>query len=155
MKFDFKKKFKLCLEEDLSTDLAQEIENSLDGAPEGPEGSAGMDALEDSLDPGTEPSEYLTDPAADKALQRQIDQRNKEIASVIEGWVNKIEDFTEFLNGTSPTSLQSVLAKAQPGTLFAKVQASNSRKLANSAQELSSLAESLKSFLGVKAISQN
>lgn len=151
----FAKAFKLNLEADISNlDLADEIEQNLDGNPEGPTDSEDV-ALKDTLDTGVSPEDYLTDPEADKELQRQINARNKEIASVIEDWVNKIENFKEFLNGTSDDSLQSILAKAQPGTLFAKVQANNARKLANSAQTLAELAESLKSFLGQKAISTN
>lgn len=149
----FSKAFKQILEADLSVDLAKDIESNLDGSPDGGN-SAELDALEGSLDNDVTPDEYLADPMADKRLQQQIDSRNQEVASVIEGWTNKIDEFTNFLNGTDESSLQTILAKAQPGTLFAKVQSSNSRKLANAAQELASLSQSLKSFIGQKAITQ-
>lgn len=147
----FGREFALLVEESLDINLAREIESNLDGAP-GPKSKRGIEAMEDTLDPGVSAEDYLTDPEADKALQQQIDARNQEIASVIEGWVDKIEAFTEFLNGTSDSSLQSILAKAQPGTLFAKVQANTNRKLANCATELASISETFKSFIGQKAI---
>lgn len=149
----FKQAFTLSLEADLNIDLAKDIEDNLDGAPEGGN-DAEVDALQSTLDDDVSPEDYLADPMADKMLQQQIDSRNQEIASVIEGWAGKIDEFTDFLNGTGENSLQSILAKAQPGTLFAKVQSSNSRKLANAAQELASLSQSLKSFIGQKAITQ-
>ena len=149
----FKTKFINILEADLNIDLAKDIENNLDGAPEGGDDSE-VEALADTLDNDVSPTDYLADPMADKMLQQQIDNRNQEIASVIEGWTGKIDSFIEFLNGTNEDSLQSILAKAQPGTLFAKVQSSNSRKLASAAQELAALSQSLKSFVGQKAITQ-
>lgn len=149
----FGKAFITLLEQDdTNLELSKQIEQDL-GKPGISDAEA--DALNDTLDDDTTAEQYLTDPEADKQLQRQIDNRNREIASVIESWVNKIEEFTEFLNGTSDSSLQSILAKAQPGTLFAKVQQNTNRKLANCATELASISETLKSFVGQKAISSN
>ena len=51
-------------------------------------------------------------------------------------------------------SLQTILSKAQPGTLFAKVQSNVTRKLANNAAELAATAETLRSFVGQKAITR-
>lgn len=153
--------FMTLLEQDINVDLARDIDKGLSGNPDSPETAEDtlpndeFDAMESTLDSDVSPADYLTDPAADKALQRQIDQRNQEIASVIEDWINKISNFTEFLNGVSEDSLQSILAKAQPGTLFAKVQANTNKKLSNCAAELANLSETLKSFVGQKAISQN
>lgn len=149
----FKRAFTLSLEGDLNPDLAEEIANNLDGSP-AEKNNNEIEALRSTLDNDVSPEDYLVDPATDKMLQQQIDTRNKEIASVIEGWTAKIDEFTDFLNGTDEDSLQSILAKAQPGTLFAKVQSSNSRKIASSAQELAALSQSLKSFIGQKAITQ-
>lgn len=154
--------FMTLLEQDINLDLARDIDENLAGNPRSSRDSEGealapneLDALESTLDSDVSAADYLTDPAADKALQRQIDQRNQEIASVIEDWINKITDFTEFLNGIDDSSLQSILAKAQPGTLFAKVHANTNKKLSNCAAELANLSETLKSFVGQKAISQN
>lgn len=145
--------FGLMLESELDTGLADSIEGGLDGAPH-QNNELEDAAFRDSLDDDTSAEDYLIDPETDRKLQQQIDRRNQEIASVIEAWASRIDEFVEFLNGTGEDSLQSILAKAQPGTLFAKVQTANSRKLANSAQELASLSQSLKSFVGQKAISQ-
>lgn len=157
----YKATFVTLLEQDINVDLANDIDKSLTGNPESDKiddsalSDSEFDAMESTLDSDVSPTDYLTDPAADKALQKQIDQRNQEIASVIEDWINKISNFTEFLNGVSEDSLQSILAKAQPGTLFAKVQANTNKKLSNCAAELANLSETLKSFVGQKAISQN
>ena len=157
----YKATFVTLLEQDINVDLANDIDKSLAGNPDSDKlddstlSDSEFDAMESTLDSDVSPTDYLTDPAADKALQKQIDQRNQEIASVIEDWINKISNFTEFLNGVSEDSLQSILAKAQPGTLFAKVQANTNKKLSNCAAELANLSETLKSFVGQKAISQN
>lgn len=112
------------MEAELNIDLAKDIENNLDKTPgeDGVENSE-TDALASTLDSDVTPADYLSDPAADKALQQQIEQRNKEIASVIEGWARKIDDFVEFLNGAGSDSLQTILSKAQPGTLLLKFKA--------------------------------
>lgn len=161
MRNRYKATFVTLLEQDINVDLAKDIDKNLTGNPESDNfddsalSDSEFDAMESTLDSDVSPTDYLTDPAADKALQKQIDQRNQEIASVIEDWINKISNFTEFLNGVSEDSLQSILAKAQPGTLFAKVQANTNKKLSNCAAELANLSETLKSFVGQKAISQN
>ena len=149
MKNLYKDTFRTLLEAELNIDLAKDIENNLDKTPgeDGVENSE-TDALASTLDSDVTPADYLSDPATDKALQQQIEQRNKEIASVIEGWARKIDDFVEFLNGAGSDSLQTILSKAQPGTLFAKVQSNVTRKLANNAAELAATAETLRSFVG-------
>lgn len=150
----FEKRFRLVIESDLNNiDLAGDIADNLDSTPQ--EGNdLETDAMERSLDPDVTPEDYLTDPAADRALQQQIDQRNKEVAAAISGWAKKLDEFTDYLNSPEQDSLQSILATAQPGTLMAKVQASASRKIANCAQELASLSETFKSFVGQKVITQ-
>lgn len=155
MKNLYKDTFRTLLEAELNIDLAKDIENNLDKTPgeDGVENSE-TDALASTLDSDVTPADYLSDPATDKALQQQIEQRNKEIASVIEGWARKIDDFVEFLNGAGSDSLQTILSKAQPGTLFAKVQSNVTRKLANNAAELAATAETLRSFIGQKAITR-
>lgn len=155
MKNLYKDTFRTLLEAELNIDLAKDIENNLDKTPgeDGVENSE-TDALASTLDSDVTPADYLSDPATDKALQQQIEQRNKEIASVIEGWARKIDDFVEFLNGAGSDSLQTTLSKAQPGTLFAKVQSNVTRKLANNAAELAATAETLRSFVSQKAITR-
>ena len=150
----FQEKFKMIVEADVNNiELANDISDNLDGAPGGGN-DLEYDAMADSLDSDVTPEDYLTDPAADKALQQQIDRRNREVATAITGWAKKIDEFTDYLNSPEETSLQSILAKAQPGTLMSKVQASASRKIANCAQELASLSETFKSFVGQKIITQ-
>lgn len=155
MKNLYKDTFRTLLEAELNIDLAKDIENNLDKTPgeDGVENSE-TDALASTLDSDVTPADYLSDPAMDKALQQQIEQRNKEIASVIEGWARKIDDFVEFLNGAGSDSLQTILSKAQPSTLFAKVQSNVTRKLANNAAELAATAETLRSFVSQKAITR-
>lgn len=150
----FADKFKMLVEADINNiDLANDISDNLDGNPSGGN-DLEYNAMADSLDTDVTPEDYLTDPAADKALQQQIDQRNREVATAITSWAKKIDEFTDYLNSPDDTSLQSILAKAQPGTLMSKVQASASRKIANCAQELASLSETFKSFVGQKVITQ-
>ena len=124
MKNLYKDTFRTLLEAELNIDLAKDIENNLDKTPgeDGVENSE-TDALASTLDSDVTPADYLSDPATDKAFQQQIEQRNKEIASVIEGWARKIDDFVEFLNGAGSDSLQTILSKAQPVPFLLKFRA--------------------------------
>ncbi len=76
-----------------------------------------------------------------------VSERNAAMRSTLEGWVGEIEQFLEYLNGSSPESIQTLLANAEPDTIFDRMKASEQRKIARVATELAALNESFKGYL--------
>ncbi|NBO99804.1 MAG: hypothetical protein EBU90_06710 [Proteobacteria bacterium] len=66
---------------------------------------------------------------------------------VLKGWIGKIDEFIEFLNGTNGESVQSKLHSADCETIFQDIARSEKKKIARLAAELSSLSESFKGYL--------
>jgi hypothetical protein len=62
-------------------------------------------------------------------------------------WIGQIDQFIEFLNGTTETSVQSKLHAAACETVFQDIARSEKKKIARLAAELSSLSESFKGYL--------
>jgi hypothetical protein len=76
-----------------------------------------------------------------------VGERNAAMRSKLEGWVGEIETFLEYLNGSVPDSIQTILATAEPDTIFDRMKASEQRKIARVATELAALNESFKGYL--------
>ena len=76
-----------------------------------------------------------------------VSERNAAMRATLEGWVGEIETFLEYLNGSSPDSIQTLLANAEPDTIFDRMKASEQRKIARVATELAALNESFKGYL--------
>jgi len=76
-----------------------------------------------------------------------VGERNAAMKASLQGWVGEIEVFLEFLNGSSPDSIQTILATAEADTIFDRMKASEQRKIARVATELAALNESFKGYL--------
>jgi len=85
------------------------------------------------------------DPNVKAALA--VSERNEAMRAKLEGWVGEIEVFLEYLNGSTPDSIQTVLASAEADTIFDRMKASEQRKIARVATELAALNESFKGYL--------
>ena len=85
------------------------------------------------------------DPNVKAALA--VSERNAAMRAKLEGWVGEIETFLEYLNGSSPDSIQTILATAEADTIFDRMKASEQRKIARVATELAALNESFKGYL--------
>ena len=119
------------------------------------------DAMVSSLDQGTDPAAFDTqvnqpvgqseDPNA--IVSKALSEREEAMVSQIKEWVTSIEEFLENLNGTE-NSIQTVLANAEPDTIFDKMKQSEQRKIARVATELAALNESFKGFLAQSGNSQ-
>jgi hypothetical protein len=111
-------------------------------------------AMEDSLDDGVTPEDYdvdfETDPNDDiaNAMSRQQEQ----MLSELQGWIDNVEGFLDYLNGDNPDSIQSKLAQAIPDTIMDKIKTSQQSKIARVASDLASFHQSL---LGYKSQSNN
>tara|TARA_R100000995_G_scaffold36749_1_gene16791 strand:- start:98 stop:535 length:438 start_codon:yes stop_codon:yes gene_type:complete len=113
-------------------------------------------AFEAELDDDTNAEDFDVDVEVDETAVEEdpnvkaaqaVSERNAAMRSTLEGWVGEIETFLEYLNGSSPESIQTLLANAEPDTIFDRMKASEQRKIARVATELAALNESFKGYL--------
>jgi len=118
------------------------------------------DAAAGELEAGTDPAMLDVEPGPDVAptgidpsagggnpADELKKQQNAQFAGQIEGWVVKIEDFINYLNGLDGESLNSQINNAPCDTIFDDIARSETKKIGRIAQDLRSLSESLKSYL--------
>lgn len=117
------------------------------------------EAAQSQLEPGTDPGMLDVEPGPEGAPANPVGdiasnpadelkkQQNMEFAGQIEGWVGKIEDFIDYLNGLGEQSLNSQINNAPCDTIFDDIARSETKKIGRIAQDLRSLSESLKSYL--------
>jgi len=113
-------------------------------------------AFEAELDDDTEAGEFDVDVEVDETVVEDdpnvkaalaVSERNEAMRSTLEGWIGEIETFLEYLNGSSPDSIQTLLANSEPDTIFDRMKASEQRKIARVATELAALNESFKGYI--------
>jgi len=113
-------------------------------------------AFEAELDKDTDAGEFDVDVDVDETVVEDdpnvkaalaVSERNEAMRAKLEGWVGEIETFLEYLNGSSPDSIQTLLANAEPDTIFDRMKASEQRKIARVATELAALNESFKGYI--------
>ena len=113
-------------------------------------------AFEAELDDDTDAGEFDVNVDVDETVVEDdpnvkaalaVSERNEVMRSTLEGWVGEIEVFLEYLNGSTPDSIQTVLASAEADTIFDRMKASEQRKIARVATELAALNESFKGYL--------
>jgi len=113
-------------------------------------------AFEAELDDDTDAGEFDVNVDVDETVVEDdpnvkaalaVSERNEVMRSTLEGWVGEIEVFLEYLNGSSPDSIQTILATAEADTIFDRMKASEQRKIARVATELAALNESFKGYL--------
>jgi hypothetical protein len=114
------------------------------------------EAFEAELDDNTNAGDFDVDVDVDETVVEDdpnvkaavaVSERNAAMRATLEGWVGEIETFLEYLNGSSPESIQTLLANAEPDTIFDRMKASEQRKIARVATELAALNESFKGYL--------
>lgn len=130
----FKNKFKALLEQD-EEDIKPPVE-PVEGSP-----------LEGEIDPATKPEDFgaAVNPEEDiSAIKQQSLESQKQ---ELQGWIQKIEEFVEFINGVNENSLQSKLHNCPCDTMFEKIASSETKKIARVAVDLSALGEALKGYL--------
>ena len=111
-------------------------------------------AMEGILDKGTDASEFdvdvqTTDQGSDlsaKAAQIKSAQ-SMAMSAQLQEWVDTCDEFLGFLNGTGPNSIQTILANAEPDTIFDRMKQSEQRKIARVATELAALTESFRGYI--------
>ena len=112
-------------------------------------------AMTASLDKGTDPGEFDVDTAPPESAAADLTAQAAKIKSAqsqamaqeLQVWVEKCDEFLEFLNGTSGDSIQTKLANAEPDTIFDRMKQSEQRKIARVATELAALTESFRGYI--------
>ena len=102
------------------------------------------EALADTLDPGVGPEAYDVPDNPEVALRQQQTART---IDTIQTWINEVEGFIDYLNGTEQGSINFTLNSSDCDSILADVQRSESKKISRLAQDLSSLGEALKQYL--------
>lgn len=112
-------------------------------------------AMTASLEKDTDPAEFDVDvepaegAAADLTAQaaKIKTAQSQAMAQELQGWVERCDEFLEFLNGTGGESIQTKLANAEPDTIFDRMKQSEQRKIARVATELAALTESFRGYI--------
>jgi len=121
------------------------------------------EAFEAELEDNTDPGEFDVDVEVDDAVVDQdpnvkaaqaVNERNEAMKEELRSWIDKMEEFLDYLNGEEPNSIQQKLANAEPDTIFDRMKASEQRKLARVATELAGVTESFKGYLAQTGNSQ-
>ena len=121
------------------------------------------EAFEAELDDNTDPGDFDVDVEVDDAVvdedpsvkaAQAVNDRNEAMKEELRSWIDKMEDFLDYLNGEEPNSIQQKLANAEPDTIFDRMKASEQRKLARVATELAGVTESFKGYLAQTGNSQ-
>jgi hypothetical protein len=114
------------------------------------------EAFEAELEDNTNAGDFDVDVDVDETVVEDdpnvkaavaVSERNAAMRATLEGWVGEIERFLEYLNGSTPDSIQTLLANAEPDTIFDRMKASEQRKIARVATELAALNESFKGYV--------
>ncbi len=101
-----------------------------------------QEAMADTLEPETDPADFDVDaPGSDS-----ISSKQKEMYDELNSWVIKMDEFSNYLNGTE-NSIQTSLNSAEPDTIFDSISNAETKKIARVAMEISSLSEILKGYL--------
>tara|TARA_R110002020_G_scaffold95882_3_gene229752 strand:- start:1719 stop:2162 length:444 start_codon:yes stop_codon:yes gene_type:complete len=114
------------------------------------------EAFEAELDDNTDAKDFDVDIEVDdtvvdedpsvKAAQA-VNNRNEAMKDELRGWIGRMEEFLDYLNGEEANSIQQKLANAEADTIFDRMKASEQRKLARVATELAGVTESFKGYL--------
>ena len=121
------------------------------------------EAFEAELEDGTDAQDFDIDLEVDETAVEEdpnvkaaqaVNERNESMKEELRGWIGKMEEFLDYLNGEEADSIQQKLANAEPDTIFDRMKASEQRKLARVATELAGVTESFKGYLAQTGNSQ-
>ena len=103
-----------------------------------------QEAMASTLDDGTTPEDFDVDTPA--SGQGAIGAQSKQMFDELSGWIQELDRFADYLNGTTD-SIQTSLNAAEPDTIFDSISNAETKKIARVAMEISSLSEILKGYL--------
>lgn len=124
-------------------DMLQEAPEDTIVQPE-PVSDIEQDAVANTMDDPAAADQLAVPDNPEIALKKQ--QTAKTITTITT-WINEVENFIDYLNGTDAGSINHALNAADCDSLMTDIQRSESKKISRLAQDLSSLGESLKQYL--------
>ena len=137
----FAKMFRVVLEQD----------QQQTGEPaDAPEQMSDAQAAQSQLGDGAQVADLGADmnqQAVEMSAKQQQSMNTK-----LEEWMKQVSDMVEFLNSPNGESIQNILSKSIPDTLFDKIKKGESKRIARVAEELAGLQQS---FAGYRATSNN
>jgi hypothetical protein len=137
----FAKMFRVVLEQD----------QQQTGEPaDAPEQMTDAQAAQSQLGDGAQVSELGAD-MNQQAVEMSAKQQQA-MNTRLEEWMAQVGEMVEYLNSPNGESIQNVLSKAIPDTLFDKIKKGESKRIARVAEELAGLQQS---FAGYRATSNN
>lgn len=101
-------------------------------------------AVANTMDDPEQAAELTIPDNPEIALKRQQSERT---ITTLTTWINEVENFIDYLNGTEEGSVNAQLNAADCDSILTDIQRSESKKISRLAQDLSSLGESLKQYL--------
>lgn len=101
-----------------------------------------QEAMATTLDPETSVDDFDVNAPNDSPISSQ----SKEMFEELNSWIQKMDEFSDYLNGTND-SIQTSLNAAEPDTIFDSISNAETKKIARVAMEISSLSEILKGYL--------
>ena len=104
------------------------------------------EAMASTLDKGTNMSDFDIEASTQQASIAAA-QANVAMVERLHEWIGKISEFTNFLNGQGPDSIQSQLSKAHEKSLFGSLKTSETKKIALVARELAGFKEILNGYI--------
>ncbi len=81
------------------------------------------------------------------AHNQHISAMQQKMIGELKGWIDELQKFSNFLNGTHEQSMQSRLKNCAPDSLFDKIRIAETKKIARVSMEVVSLNEMLKGYL--------
>jgi hypothetical protein len=112
-----------------------------------PEELSDPQAMAQSLDKGTDPTSFDVDAEASADHYEVTSKMHSHMVSTLQEWINRLNEFSQFLNGTDGNSMQSKLKHGVPDSLFDKIRVAETKKIARVSMEVTSLNEMLKGYL--------
>ena len=103
-----------------------------------------QEAMASTLDPETSPEDF--DVQAPVSSQGAIGAQSKQMFDELNGWIEELDRFADYLSGTTD-SIQTSLNAAESDTIFDSISNAETKKIARVAMEISSLSEILKGYL--------
>lgn len=135
--------FEKHLRKNLATEaeIAPPADDVATQAPEGGEVSPDTAAWQQSLEPGTDPEAFSTPDSPEYGVVSQNLQ-------MVKSWVDRVEEFKHFINGTDGDSLNAQINKLdRSGSVFKGLVRSEENRIIRLAEDLAGLAEVFKAYM--------
>ena len=126
--------------------VVEAVNDEIDAGNIDAEAIGDKQAMAATLDKGTSVNDYDVQ-APTLSTQDVLKQSYEMQAGELQGWIGKIDEFVQYINGDTDASIQSKLHNATCDTMFEKIASSESKKISRVASELSALVQSFKGYL--------